>query len=172
MKIKDKSEYRVFPHITVSIWLHCAFLIFFIICMILLGKEQGEIYKIIMIILAVVYPVIFIGMALLLNVFFWNAAVKINAEGMFSRRGLHIVAWKWDEIADIKCRTHRPWPLNTSAASMYSPKITFISSKHNKKCSIVMERYTKAVFFKICPNENIKEKCMQLLESCDFVYLK
>lgn len=162
------KRYHIFPHITVSILLHLIVLMFLIITIISVDKY----YPNITLIVAFVMSALFVIMFLFLNVLFWNSMVKLDSNGMHQRRGFHIYTWRWDEITDVKCRVNRPWPFNTTAAAAYSPKIIFVSSAHKKKLSIVMEKYTKKIFFRTCSNEEIKEKCSQLLDSCNFVYIK
>ena len=129
-------------------------------------------YPNITLIVAFVMSALFVIMFLFLNVLFWNSMVKLDSNGMHQRRGFHIYTWRWDEITGVKCRIDRPWPLNTTAATAYSPKLIFISSAHEKKLSVVMERYTRKVLFLMCPDEGVKKECRRLLEACNFVYLK
>ncbi len=162
------NKYHIFPHITVSILLHLIVFIIFIVAIILSAKYYPDST----IIIATVIPALFVIMFLFLNVLFWNSMVTLDLDGMHQRRGVHMYTWRWDEITDVKCRVNRPWPLNTTAAAMYSPKIIFITSAHNKKLSIVMEKYTQKVLFKMCTNEELKVKCLQMLDACNYVYFK
>jgi len=170
LKVREKDKYYIFPHITGSILLHCLIVIIYIVSMIILGKEQEHVFRAIRTVCSIVIPVVFLTCFLLLNVFFWNAVVRIDSQGMHQRCGLRIFSWNWDEIKDVQCKTKRPWPLNTSAAAIYSPKFIFISSAHNKRLSVVMEKYTRKVFSAKCPMETVKEKYEQLLKKCDFMY--
>ena len=172
MKIREKDKYYIFPHITVSLFLHCLIVIVYIITIILLKREQEQIFRIARIVCLIVIPVIFLVIFLFLNVFFWNAVVRIDSQGMHQRCGLRIFSWYWEEIKDVQCKTNRPWPLNTSAAAMYSPKLTFVSSEHNKRLSVVMEKYTRKVFFVMCPDGAVKQKSEQLLEKCNFSFFR
>lgn len=165
---EEKIKYKIYPHITVSILLHLIIFIFFIVAIVVSTKYYPQA----MIFIATVMPIFFVILFVLLNILFWNSAVTIDSDGMHQRSGLRIYTWRWDEIADVRCRTNRSWPLNTTAAAMYLPKIIFISSTHKKKLSIVMEKYTQKVFFKMCPNEELKKECSRLLGACNFVYFK
>lgn len=164
----EKSRYHIFPHITVSILLHLIVLMLCIVAIIVSNKYYPEA----IIIIATVSLILFAIMFILLNVLFWNSVVTIDLEGMHQRCGFRVYTWRWNEITDVECRVNRPWPFNTTASAMYSPKIIFISSTHNKKLSIVMERYTRKVFFRMCQEEELREKCHRLLESCNYVYIK
>ena len=166
MKLKNKTTYYIFPHLTVSILLHWLMMIFFIAAIVICYKY----YQNALVAVIIVFLIVFILSFLLLNVFFWNAIIKVEAAGMTQRHGFHKCVWIWEEITDVKCRTHRPWPLNTSEGAMYSPKFIFISSKYKRGLSIVMEKHTRDVFFKMCSNEELKKKCYLLLDSCDFLY--
>lgn len=160
------KKYHIFPHITVSILLHLIVVIVFIIAIILSEKYYPDST----IIIVTVIPVLVAIMFIFLNVLFWNSMVTVDRNGMRQRRGFHVYTWHWDEISDVKCRINRPWPFNTTAAAMYSPKIIFISSTHKKKLSIVMEKYTRKVLLLMCSDEKLKEKCCELLEACNYVY--
>ena len=164
----ESKKYHIFPHITVSLLLHLTVLMFLIAAIILSAEYRPDITLIIAIPISVLFAIMF----LLLNVFFWNSVVTIDLNGMRQRRGFHVYTWRWDEITGVKCRIDRPWPLNTTAATAYSPKLIFISSAHEKKLSVVMERYTRKVLFLMCPDEGVKKECRRLLEACNFVYLK
>ena len=171
MKLKEKSKYYVFPHITMSLWWIFFSFIVFITGVVLLDRQSGSIPRAVILAFTVGYPIIYIVLILIFHVFYWNAVVRFDAEGMHQRRGKRIISWKWEEIIEVNCRTDRPWPLRTSAGAIYAPKFVFISSKHNKKLSIVMEKYAREVFFKMCKNEAIKEKSCALLNKCNFSFL-
>lgn len=166
MKLKNKTTYYIFPHLTVSFLLHLLMIIFFMAAIVICYKY----YQNALVAVVIIFLIAFILTFLLLNVFFWNAVIKVERTGMTQRHGLRKRVWMWEEIIDVKCSTHRPWPLNTTEGAMYSPKFIFISSKYKKGLSIVMEEYTRDVFFKMCPNEDLKKKCHLLLDSCDFLY--
>lgn len=170
---KKKTKYIIFPHITVSILIHCFLFILCVLIWALLGQnnsKNGETANAVIKSLAVFLPIIFLISVVVFNVFYWNALVTIDEKGMRQRRGLQIVAWNWDEIVEIKCRVHRSWLLRATAG-MYSPKFVFLSSAHKKKLSVVMEKYTRKVFFDQCKNEEIKQKCKELLDKCNFSYV-
>lgn len=171
MKLKEKSKYYVFPHITMSLWWIFFSFIVFITGLVLLDRQSGSIPRTVILAFTVGYPIVYIVLILIFHVFYWNAVVRFDAEGMHQRRGKRIISWKWEEIIEVNCRTDRPWPLRTSAGAIYAPKFVFISSKHNKKLSIVMEKYAREVFFKMCKNEAIKEKSCALLNKCNFSFL-
>ena len=170
---KKKTKYIIFPHITVSILIHWFLFILCVLVWTVLGQnnpQNGETANAVIKFLAVFLPIILLISVVVFNVFYWNAWVTVDERGMRQRRGLRILEWNWDEIAEVKCRVHRSWPLRRTAG-MYSPKFVFLSSAHQKKLSVVMEKYTRKVFFDQCRNEEIKQKCRELLDSCNFKYV-
>ena len=171
MKSRGKSKYYIFPHITASIFACFFFLIIFIVVFIFLVNAGERVSDTIIMAFSIVYFVVYFSLIIILNVFFWNAVVIFDCKGMRQRHGLSIIEWRWDEIEDVQCRLHRFWPLKTSAGAMWAPKFIFASSKHKIKLSVVMEKHTRQVLFRMCKNEELKEQCIQLLQSCDFSYI-
>lgn len=171
MKLKERARYHIFPHITVSVWLGFFFLIVFILGLMLLYQSREYIPNAALFAYIIIYPIVYIIMALVLNVFFWNAVVTVDEAGMRQRRGWRILTWTWEELCNVKARTERAYPWRTSAGSIFAPKFSFVSSKKKEKLVIVMEKYARNVIFKMCKNEKIKDDCAQLLESCNFSYI-
>lgn len=170
MKIK-KEKFHIFPHVTVSIWLHLMVFLVFILLAEILGRENGAEFERARLILFIVYPICFLGMVLLLNVFFWNAVVTLDSKGMRQRQGRKVYVWRWDEVLNVTCKTKRPWLFRSGQAAVLAPKFKIISSAHGRKLTIVMEKYTRNAFFQICPNEALCQKCRDLLADCNFSYI-
>lgn len=166
-----KGTYHIFPHISVSIWLHLFVFLLFVVSAVILDRSAGEGFVRAKIILLISFPVFFLAMVLLLNVFFWNSVVTVDAEGMRQRRGLHVYVWRWDEVLDVRCRTERPLLFRSGQTAIFAPKFIIISPTHKKKLTIVMEKYARKVFFQTCPEGILKERCQALLDECNFVYL-
>lgn len=170
-KRKTKKNY-IFPHASSSAFLHIAVLVFGTVAIVILERDLGEQFSYVILICASVFPVILVLMAVLLNVFFWNAVVVIDDEGMHQRRGLHVYSWRWKEIQTVKCKTQRPRPFRSAQwSARFSPKFRFRSLTHGKELAIVMEYGVRKRFFQRCPDEMLKRKCQDLLRECNFFYI-
>lgn len=170
--MKKKTKYIIFPHFTVSFLIHWGLFIFIIVVWAIWSsdKNNNDYLLLSLKIVGMVLPIILLVSTIIFNVFYWNAPVVINAEGMSQRHGFHKIKMKWEEIDTVQCRTHRPKFFRNDCVG-YAPKLVFISTEQGYKVSIVMEKYVRKVFFRICENSELKQKCQTLLDSCDFPFL-
>ena len=138
------------------------------ICGISFSEESNNYYFLLSLkIIGTVLTVILLVSAIILNVFYWNAPVVINAEGMSQRHGLHKIEMKWEGIDTVHCHTH--WPKFYKNDSIgYVPEVVFMSAEKGYKVSIVMEKNVRKVFFTMCGSSRLKQKCKILLDAWDF----
>lgn len=155
MKLKKKSRYIIFPHLSASLLLHFGILVAMILVYIFLGMDNGEVGNMILTIVAIVLPVLFVILFLTLNVFYWNAMIVIDPEKMTQRRGLHKRSIFWNEITDVTC-TKGMNTYSASATLSFAPKVTFLTNSDS--ISIVMETRFCNVLQSVCPREELLSK--------------
>ena len=167
--MKKKNKYIILPHIRVSFLIHLGlFASIIVICLILFSDESNNYYFLLSLkIIGIVLVVILLVSAIILNIFYWNAPVVIDAEGMSQRHGLHKIKLTWGEIDAVQCHTH--WPKFYKYDSIgYVPELVFISTKQGYKVSMVMGKRVRKVFFTMCGSSRLKQKCKILLDAWDF----
>lgn len=166
--IEKKDSHKIFPHMTLSIYIHLLALVAVISVCAVLAIFGGEAAKTAHIICCVLLSVSYIVMFLLLNVFYWDAPIIAGGEKLVRRRGLSIQVWYWNEIAEVRCHEGL-YSFPGRCSVRFYPTVTLIHES-GEKLKISMDRYAWSVFYEICPNEELKSTCADFFKRVDERY--
>ena len=156
MKLKPKKRYIIFPHLSVSLYLHIGIIILIVLVYSFLYKDNGDAINAVLRICSIVLPILLVIMFISLNILFWNTMIIMDSDKMVQRRGLHKKIIFWNQNIDIRC-TKGVRTYSTAATLSFAPKVTFITA-NSGSLSIVMETKVYNVLQMVCPNKEILMK--------------
>ena len=158
---------KAYPHLIFYINLNFSLLVATSVLFLLLGNDYGEVFKVINIILAVLFSITTILVFSYTTFSGWNSVVKFDTEKAYQKRGKSVINWYWKDITEITCQTHQLWD---SWNVFYFPKIKLKSSAHNYVLVFVLNSELIEEFDSLCTNEKINQRFKELLKECDFPF--
>lgn len=169
MKKNKNYEFKTYPYLVVTLGMHMILFLCFIFGLTTFDSiERGTVFTTICKCLLIISPILFIVTFVYGNFFGWNSPIYFTKEKMYQKRHGKLIEWKWDEIKEIRCKTHKPLLLRYP---YYPPRIRIISSTHSYTVTISLERYVRERILNVMTNENVKARYLEILEQCDFPYL-
>lgn len=165
----NKNEYicKAYPHLILYVGLNISLSVVTMGFLCLLDVNYGEVFKIINIILAILFSLITISVFLFTTFSSWNAVVKFDKEKVYQKRGKAIISWYWYDVIDITCRTYIPrlfW------GGLYYPKFKLKSKAHDYVLVFVLNKELLKKFDTLCTNEVINQRFKALIRECNYPF--
>ena len=158
---------KAYPHLILYVSLNISFLMISILFLCLLSMDYGAIFKIINIVLAILFTVATIIIFFYTTFSGWNAVVRFDNEKAYQKRGSAVIYWYWNDIKEIRCKTNRP---QIFGGAFYYPKFKLYAKSHNKVLVFVLNHELMEKFAGLCTNDLIKKQFYQLIKECNFPF--
>ena len=172
VKMKEKIKYDcvALPHPIAYFNINIPLFFCTIAVFMLFNIDGSRVFYIINIVLAVIVPIIFIVVFVFTTFSGWNSPVYFSQVGVMQKSFGRIAEWKWCDIIDITCKTHRPLFLRQFFIQLevWPPKFKLKIIGQNKLIVFTLNAELRKIFPTLCTNKEINLKYMQLLSECDF----
>ena len=164
---KDEKTSKAYPHLILYVLLNICMGVVAMAFLCMLEIDYGKTFRIVNIILAVVFPVAAVCVFIYTTCAGWVAAVRFDGEKAYQKRGRKVITWYWQDMYEITCRTHRPrifWP------TLGYPKFKIKVRSHDRVLVFVLNEDLIKKFDTLCTNDEIKKKFRALILSCDYPF--
>ena len=152
-------RYKTFPYPEWSLILHLGLFAVWIITLSLLNIESGEVFKVIDVVLSVLFPIVIIFSIIYVNFYGWNSIIYFTTGKVITRRRRKVVEVDWEKVHDL-CIVEPE--ILIPIAPLFKLKI--ISTENSIEIIFLLTNNIKEHFSEICTNKEICDKFSSVLE--------